>query len=119
MDKDLLLKNVEYYCKSKKVKPTPACVEAGVGRNFLIDIKRNRIPSVAKVAALAAYLGVSTSELVGDARDPPESTAISELFEQLNEEGQEILLDYAEHLVATKKYTKRGQGQVDSEEKIG
>ena len=119
MDKDLLLANIDYYCKAKKIKPTPACVEAGVGRTFVHEIKRGQTPSVAKIAALAAYLGVTTSDLVGDARDPPGSTEISELYAQLNEGGQEILVDYARHLVYTKKYAEHGQGKVVPEENIG
>ena len=119
MDKDLLLANIEYYCREKKTKPTPACEEAGVGKSFYQNIKRGQIPSVAKVAALAAYLSVTTSDLVGDARDPPGSTEISELYAQLNEEGQEILIDYARHLVDTKKYAEHDQSQVVPEENIG
>ena len=119
MDKDLLLANIEYYCREKKIKPTPACEEAGVGKSFYQNIKRGQIPSVARVAELAAYLGVTTSDLVGDSRDPPEGTEISELYAQLSEEGQEILMDYARHLVDTKKYAEHGQGKVVPEENIG
>lgn len=119
MDKDLLLVNIEYYCKAKKIKPTPACVEAGVGKDLIGDIRRGKKPNVERVAALAAYLGVTTSDLVGDSRDPPGSTEISELYAQLNEEGQEILMDYARHLVDTKKYAEHGQSQVVPEENIG
>lgn len=119
MDKETLITNIETYCKTKKIKPSPACIAAGLGKNFLTDIKRGQTPSVAKIAALAAYLGVTTSDLVGDSRDPPGSKEISELYAQLNEEGQEILMDYARHLVDTKKYAEHSQGQVVPEENIG
>ena len=66
MDKDLLVQNIIRCCLLKGEPPTVASVNAGLGKDFLSDIKRGRTPSVAKVAALAAYLGVSTSDLVGD-----------------------------------------------------
>lgn len=113
MDKDLLLANIEYYCREKKIKPTPACEEAGVGRSFMHDIKRGRLPSIAKVAEMAAYLGVSTSDLVGDARDSPEGAQLLQderdllvLYRRLNEEGQEKALDYIDDIVSSGKYIK-------------
>ena len=46
--------------------PTAACEASGAGRNFMDNIKKGSIPSVAKVQMLAEYLGVSTSELLGE-----------------------------------------------------
>ena len=71
MDKDILLENIKTACESKGEKVTPACVNAGVGSSFVADIRRGQVPSVEKVARLAAYLGVTTSELLGE--DLPES----------------------------------------------
>ena len=115
MDKDLLIQNVIRCCEEKNERPTNACINAGVGKDFIGNLRNSKSTSVEKVAALAAYLGVTTSDLVGDGRSPPQSSAISELYDLLNEEGQEILLDYAEHLVTTKKYTERGPLPVDAE----
>lgn len=119
MDKDLLLANIETYCKAKKIKPTPACVEAGVGRTFVHEIKRGQTPSVAKVAELAAYLGVSTSDLVGDARDAPEGVQLPQderellgLYRLMNEEGQERLRDTADDMVRGGKYIKSDPGSL-------
>jgi len=66
MDKDLLVQNIIRYCTVRGEPPTVACVNAGLGKDFLSDIKRGRTPSVAKVADMATYLEVSTSDLVGD-----------------------------------------------------
>ena len=119
MDKDLLLASIDYYCKAKKTKPTPACVEAGVGKSFISDIKRGKIPSVAKVADLAAYLGVTTSDLVGDARDAPEDVQLPQderellgLYRLMNEEGQERLRDTADDMVRGGKYIKSDPGSL-------
>lgn len=69
MDRELLLQNIIRYCTKADVFPTQACVEAGVGKSFISDIKRGRTPGLEKFVALAAYLGVTTSDLVGDARE--------------------------------------------------
>lgn len=73
MDKDLLVQNIIRYCTSRGEPPTVACVNAGLGKDFLSDIKRGRTPSVAKVANMAAYLNVSTSDLVGDNVSNPDT----------------------------------------------
>lgn len=65
---NLLCQNIKYYCAQKGVKPTNACKESGVGGSFINDIERGRTPSVSKVQMLANYLGVTTSELLGEER---------------------------------------------------
>lgn len=51
----------------RNIAPTVACRESGVGSSFINNIEaRGSIPSVEKVQMLAAYLGVSTSELLGE-----------------------------------------------------
>ena len=71
MDKELLIENIVRCCKAMDEPPTKACANAGVGKSFISHIRDGQVPSVAKVADLAAYLGVTTSDLVGDARDGP------------------------------------------------
>lgn len=66
MDKEQFVQNVKKYCALKGVKPTNACKESGVGGSFLNDIERGRRPLVTKVQMLAEYLGVTTSELLGE-----------------------------------------------------
>lgn len=108
MDKDNLIANIESACAARGMKPTPACIAAGVGGYFVSEIKRGKMPSVAKVAALAAYLGVSTSDLVGDklpGADEAEARLLG-LYDELNDEGRERLLDYAEDLTASGRYKK-------------
>ena len=64
----IFVKNVKMLCLQKGIKPTVACRESGVGNSFLSDIQsRGSIPSVSKVQMLAEYLGVTTSELLGEA----------------------------------------------------
>lgn len=60
------MQTVKILCLQRKVKPTVACKESGVGGSFINDIERGRRPLVTKVQMLADYLGVTTSELLGE-----------------------------------------------------
>lgn len=102
MDKTLFVQNVKLTCKLKGVKPTVACRESGVGTSFINNIEaRGQVPSVEKVQMLAAYLGVTTSELLGEEKEP---TPVSEdgpgdaaqqfmpLVDKLTPDQQQLLL---------------------------
>ncbi len=110
------MKNVKKYCKLRDVKPTVACRESGVGTSFINNIEKGSAPSVEKVQKLAAYLGVTTSELLGEERAPApvaeaEPAGLSELgriYRSLNHEGREKLLGYAKDLEDTGRYIKTG-----------
>lgn len=82
MDKSIFVQNIKRACELKGVKPTVACRESGVGTSFINNIEvRGQIPSVEKVQMLAAYLGVTTSELLGEEKEP---TPVSEGGQRLN-----------------------------------
>ena len=70
MDSEIFVQNIKAFCKIKGVPPTTACKNAGVGTSFISDVNRGQTPSVAKVQALANYLGVTTSELLGEEKTP-------------------------------------------------
>lgn len=117
MDKELFVQNVKQACARKGIKPTVACYSSGVGRSFINNIEaRGQVPSVEKVQMLAAYLGVTTSELLGEEREPApvaeaEPAGLSELgriYRSLNHEGREKLLGYAKDLEDTGRYIKTG-----------
>lgn len=107
MNKETLVFNIRRYCEAKDMKPTPACDAAGVGHSFLTDIKRDKMPSVEKVATLAAFLGVSTSDLVGDAATPAELAPLAAAWAELNDEGRARLIEYAEDLVAGGRFAQK------------
>lgn len=75
MDNSILVENIIRFCKAKGIAPTSACRESGVGTSFIPDIKRGQTPSVAKVQMLANYLGVTTSELLGERLPTPAEIA--------------------------------------------
>lgn len=99
MDKEFLVQNIKRLCAQKGVKPTVACRESGVGTSFINDIERGRTPSVEKMQMLAQYLGVTTSELLGEEaigpmqnNDPPEKRAVVDaLYRQLIDLSEEDL----------------------------
>lgn len=79
MNKSIFVENVKRYCEIKGVKPTVACRESGVGTSFINNIEvRGQVPSVEKVQILAEYLGVTTSELLGEKQDGPRAVSDAE-----------------------------------------
>lgn len=98
MDKEILIRNIIHYSVEKGEYPTRACEAAGVGKNLISNMQRGQTPSIAKIVDLAAYLGVTTSDLVGDARDAApvnEQEVLSKEFmfflQQLTPEQKEAL----------------------------
>lgn len=71
MDVELFVQNVKNHCERINTKPTVACRNSGAGERLLENTKRGSIPSVEKVQLLARYLGVTTSELLGEVPDAP------------------------------------------------
>lgn len=77
MDKQIFVQNIKMYCQLRGVKPTVACRESGAGSDLINMIeRRGSVPSVERVQLLAQYLGVTTSELLGETGpgDTPAST---------------------------------------------
>lgn len=100
MDANVFVQNIKRLCTKKGVKPTNACKESGVGSSFINDIERGRTPSVAKVQMLADYLGVTTSELLGETKKPTvqddglteAEQALMDLFRQLTPDQQDMVI---------------------------
>ncbi|MEY8316014.1 helix-turn-helix transcriptional regulator [Oscillospiraceae bacterium 50-58] len=101
------VQNVKMYCKLRGVKPTIAMRESGVGTSFINNIEKGSAPSVFKVQQLAAYLNVTTSELLGETGpslqydgyiipSEPGATDLIVKFKQLTPEGQKEVLAYVE-----------------------
>ena len=122
------MQNVKMLCVMLDLKPTNVCKYSGVGGSFISDIKRGQTPSAAKVQMLANYLGVTTSELLGEvpmggipqARAAPTlpDSGLSDLeqamlhsFRQLNDEGQKRGIEYLGDLLASGRYSSEGGGE--------
>lgn len=74
MNVDVFVQNVKSLCKAQGTTPSAASEASGAGRNFMDNIKKGSIPSVAKVQMLAEYLGVTVSDLLGEKKSPPYKT---------------------------------------------
>lgn len=77
---------------------------------------------VSKILAIAKGFGVTPEYLSGesDARKYPgdvKDAALNELFDQLNDEGKERLLEIADDMVRSRKYQKTGENNTVSEVK--
>lgn len=99
MDANVFVQNIKRLCTKKGIKPTNACKESGVGSSFINDIERGRTPSVAKVQMLADYLGVTTSELLGEKKPTVQDDGLTEaeqalmdLFRQLTPDQQDMVI---------------------------
>ena len=70
MNVEVFVQNVNKFCEIKGVNVTDACRESGAGKDLINQIKRGSMPSIKKVEALSSYLGVTTSELLGEKEKP-------------------------------------------------
>ena len=104
MDKEIFVQNIKKFCVAKGVRPTIACRESGAGINLINKMEsRGSIPSVEKVQLLAQYLGVNTSELLGE-EDPhgegPAQPYLVMRYNSLSPASQDKLMTFLEYLVA-------------------
>lgn len=119
MNKRLFVQNVKFYCQQKGVKPTIACLESGAGKSLLSQIEsRGSIPSVEKVQLLAQYLGVTTSDLLGEEGsrgEGPTQPYLVMRYNSLSPASQDKLVTFLEYLVAeeSKKNVSESDTQKD------
>ena len=101
MDAVIFVQNIKSLCAKRGVKPTVACKESGAGKDLINQIeRRGSLPSIEKVQLLANYLGVTTSELLGEKTEPTVGDdglsdgeqALLNLFRQLTPEQQDMVI---------------------------
>ena len=104
MDKERFVQNVKKYCAIKGVAPTVACRESGAGKSLMSQVAQGIVPSVAKVQLLAQYLGVTTSDLLGEAQKsspPSEEDGLLTDYKALTARNQEKAREYLALLLAS------------------
>lgn len=103
MDIQKIVENIQIICKSRDRTPTEACRESGAGRTMISNMKKGSWPSVEKFQLLAEYLGVTTSELLGE-EDPhgegPAQPYLVMRYNSLPPASQDKLMTFLEYLVA-------------------
>ena len=113
-------------CSIRGVSRTKACIDCGVSRTAWHKWESGATPNGATINKFSAYFGVPVGQLLGenektptltpkDERDDSMETKLIDLYRELNEEGQEKLVDYAEDLVAGGRYIKSDQVIMDKE----
>lgn len=72
-----LYENIMTLCDAKGIRGGKMCVEAGVSKSLLTDLKMGRRSGVSAVTAqkIASYFGVSVGYLLGDETDQPSGPA--------------------------------------------
>ena len=119
MNTELFVQNIKECCALRGVKPTVACRESGAGANLINMLeRRGSIPSVEKVQLLAQYLGVTTSELLGesspDAPKFPEHPYLVLRYDKLSKEAQQEVMAFIEFKAAQE--AKPVKGSIPMEE---
>ena len=119
MDPLKIVENIQRLCVAKGTTPTVACRESGVGKSLVSNLKnRGNWPSAEKLHILAAYLGVTTSELLGE-EDPhgegPTQPYLVMRYNSLSPASQDKLMTFLEYLVAeeSKKNVAESDTQKD------
>lgn len=107
MNKDVFVQNVKKYCALKGVKPTVACDESGAGKNLIGQlVNRDTVPSVERVQLLAQYLGVTTSDLLGEQNEsspPSEEDRLLAILAELTEDEKQDVARYVDLVKARRK----------------
>ncbi len=94
MNKEILIQRIEQLCKERKIKPTTAFNESGVGKNFKSNLSTAN-PSLAKITLLANYFNVSREYLLGETDKRQKENAPQDIPEGLSELDTEIIKIYA------------------------
>ena len=67
LDVTKIVENIQRVCREQGITPTMAGRESGAGKDLVANMRRKGTqPSVEKIRLLADYLGVTTSELLGE-----------------------------------------------------
>lgn len=117
MEKEVFVEIVKKRCETLGISPSAACRESGAGQSLMDNVKRGRAPSIDSVQKLAAYLGVTTSELLGEnveiirpgppaPGDPAPDLIVK--FRNLSPDDQEEVMAIIELKHAKKKKCKDG-----------
>ena len=100
MDVTKIVENIQRICKEKGTTPTVAGKESGAGKDLVSAMKRRGVlPSIEKMRLLAEYLGVTTSELLGEKKPTVQDDgltvaeqALMDLFRQLTPDQQDMVI---------------------------
>lgn len=122
MTTENFVQNLKSILDERGISYAQAGRESGAGVDFIRNIeRRGSAPAFTRVQQMAEYLGMTTSELLGEEKAPSPTKDENEeelltLYRKLNQEGQEKLLDYADDLAESGKYKKVSAFNMGSKE---
>ena len=94
MNPEIFVQNVKKRCKELGIAPTVACRESGAGASFFNHILvQGSSPSVDRVEKLAAYLGCTVSELIGEKLPEPATVPEDPIIEEIMARVAELTPD--------------------------
>lgn len=87
---------------------------AGVGKATICRYEKGVITNIPsdRIERIASALKCTPAFLMGWEECPTQTSKLLKLYERLNDEGKNKLLDYADDLVQSKKYTESDISQV-------
>lgn len=87
---------------------------AGVGKATICRYEKGVIVNIPsdRIEQIAKALKCTPAFLMGWDDYPTDATKLLRLYDRLNDEGKNKLLDYADDLVQSKKYTERDLSEV-------
>lgn len=108
-NKEIMARNIRHYMELHNKSRNDMCTALGVKYTTFTDwVNGKAYPRIDKIELMANYFGIQKSDLVEDGRIsqqiPPLQRQLLSLLEQLNEDGQRRVLNYAEDLVASGRY---------------
>ena len=106
MDKELLINSVRAACEQRNISVKSALECAGVSKDYIVNLRRTQSKSLSDTVALAAFLGVSVSELIGDFPRFSVPSDFAALWAQLDAVDRAQLVGFARGLAAAEKYIK-------------
>lgn len=94
-------------CNSKNLFPTAVAQELGFSSGTVTWWKKGRAPRDTALQKIAAYFGVTVDYLLGKEEEKSPAAGLNqqlaELWEQLDEAGQEEAMRYLEYLRSRRK----------------
>lgn len=113
MTTESFVQNLKKILDERGISYTQAGRESGTGIDFIRNIeRRGSAPAFTRVQQMAQYLGMTTSELLGEEKanrpqfEDGQMEELAQIFERLNEEGRGKVLSYAQDLDSSGNYKK-------------
>lgn len=98
-------------CKNSNVSPSQVVKNLSLSSSSVTSWKKGKVPHHGTLLKIAEYFGVTVDYLLGNAPAPEEEKSpaadlnqqLAELWEQLDEAGQEEAMRYLEYLRSRRK----------------